>query len=53
MFVETDDMRKLRDLMEPYQGYWDKHRYAGHEFAIAPGERNQLVLPTLVRNMNL
>ncbi len=23
MFVETDDMIKLRDLMEPYQGYWD------------------------------
>jgi len=23
MFVETDDMSKLRDLMQPYQGYWD------------------------------
>jgi|TARA_B100001146_G_C16073306_1_gene387429 hypothetical protein len=23
LFVETDDMSKLRDLMQPYQGYWD------------------------------
>lgn len=23
MFVETDDMSKLRDLMQPYIGYWD------------------------------
>ena len=23
MFVETDDMAKLRNLMQPYIGYWD------------------------------
>ena len=22
-FVETDDMAKLRDLMQPFIGYWD------------------------------
>ena len=23
IFVETDDMSKLRDLMQPFIGYWD------------------------------
>ena len=23
MFIETDDMTKLRDLMQPVMGYWD------------------------------
>ena len=23
LFVETNDMAKLRDLMQPYQGYWE------------------------------
>ena len=23
MFVETEDMAKLRDLLQPYIGYWD------------------------------
>ena len=23
IFVETDDMAKLRDLMQPFIGYWD------------------------------